>query len=626
MDQFMRYAGVEVINTERLQTYLDNGITPPGGVTFDVPRCEGLSEVLYPGTEFTTPLGDEPPWYDADDSDTWDFAGVLPLSVTGLDSTTRTVSVTQTVKGDGLAGQAIRGPQTIGVTAVLVGRTSEGVQAGLAWLRRVLHGACDAAEQPCGPRGSLETFTVCPTPVIGGVDLNTPVLWVNNDPNDASPGTWVALNGEFIENGMPGTLFRPFSSLDIIDGGDAPEAPDVIDGGDAPESPDVIISGESLVIEEGTLGGDLAGCTAGTVTVSWLLRAPEGTTSTVRLVLLDDSNTPIEEGPTYVITDVATAYDWEFPLGVSYEAWRPAFVTTDSVVVLSVTISTFDSLSPDECIAPYRRFFPVTTTVSGPTPVEVLDAECVEMLRVEWTWVSGSPYRYGVTDPVLLGMGWGQSPTLAAPGVTYDEGDGVTLTDATPWDCDPAAPVASCATDPAAPAIGTPPAAPVITDTTRPRITTEDVRDMWALIGPERVPANEGVLTIDLTAGADPVVGIRVRVWDDADGTGTVPDLCDFAYEFLIDYIPANGVLTIDGTAGTITTLCDGNTVPQDAAAGVRGAFGGPIEDPVVRCDRRYLVRVQWLDTYPRTAAPYYTLGDPNGDLTIDLSITPREG
>ena len=627
MDQYLRYGGTEVINTERLKAYVDNGIAPAGGVTFDIGYCEGLSEVLYPDGTFTTPLGDEPPWYDAEDPDTWDFAGLLPIEVTGLDSTTRTVDVVQTVKGNGLAGRPLRAPQTIGVTAVLVGRTTEGVKAGLAWLTRVLHGACDADERPCGPSATLEAFTVCPTPTVGGVDLDAPLTDILHDPHGTPAGVWYVRNGTFTEDGDPGTILRPFTTDDVIDAGDADDViPDAIDGGDATPAVDVIISESGTSLAEATLGGRLMDCVSGPVTLSWVLRAPSGGSATVRMVILDESNLPVETGPTFTVGPVEATYEWELPLGVEYAAWRPAIVTDDVVIVRSVTVHSFAPTSPTDCIAPYRRFFPVTTTTSGPVPVETIDTECVELIRVEWVWTSGSPYRYGVIDPVLLGMGWGQAPSLAAPGVTYDEGDGVTLISATPWNCSPEVPPVSCAIDPAAPTIGVPPALPVIADTSRPRITTQNVRDMWALVGPELVPANEGVFTIDLTAGPTPVVGIRVRVWDNADATGIVPDLCDFAYEFLIDYIPANGVLTIDGAAGTITTICDGATVPEDAAAGVRGAFGGPIEDPVVRCDRRYLVRVQWLDTYPRTALPYYEAGDPNGDLTIDLSITTREG
>ena len=147
---------------------------------------------------------------------------------------------------------------------------------------------------------------------------------------------------------------------------------------------------------------------------------------------------------------------------------------------------------------------------------------------------------------------------------------------------------------------------------------------MWALVGPEQIPGNEGTFTISISTDTEPVVGVRVRVWDDADADGTVPDNCDFAYEFLIDYVPEQSQMVIDGDS--ITTFCGGLAVPQDSSSDVRGAFGGPIQRPVVRCNRRYLVLVQWMDTFPRSAPGYFLVADPTGTLTLDLDVTIREG
>lgn len=629
-DGFLRYGGTEVVNLERLAAYLDNGLAPLGA-RIDVEGCDGLSEVIYsPGwVPYRTPIQDEPPWYDVEDPDTWDFAGVLPLEVTGLDATTRTVDFTQTLRGDGLPGRVQRSPQTIGVTALLVGRTTESVQAGLSWLRRVLHGACDADEQPCGPSGTLEAFTVCPGPLSDVPDLTAPLTVTLMHPNDESapPGAWYVTNGTFDVEDDDATMVIPYDVSDVVDAEDAsPDFTiDVYDGGGAEDTPSLLDGGNADFGEQAIIGGLQQSCTPASVTITWSLRGVDET-ATVELVILDDANIPVEHGPKYdVDTDDLHDYTWELPFGVDLDTWRPGLVVTHRIDVESVTIDGFAMFSPADCIAPYRRFLPVTSTTSGPTPVEDIDAGCAVLMKVEWVWVSGNPFRYGVTEPMVLGLGWGEEPTFDAPGVTWDEEGGAPIS-ATPWDCSPPSPVAGCAIDPAAPPFGTAPSMPVIVDTTRPRITTQSIRDVWANIGPEQVPTNEGVLTIDLGAGAEPVVGIRVRVWDDANADGTVPSNCEFAYEYLIDYVPENGVLTIDGTSNQITTLCAGNAVPQDASAGVRGDFGGPVKSPVVRCDRRYLVRIQWLDVYPRTAPGYYTSGDPNGDLSVNVYITPREG
>lgn len=633
-DGFLRYGGTEVANLERLAAYIENGLAPAGS-RIDVTPCEDLSEVIYsPGWRpYRTPIQDEPPWYDGDDPDTWDFAGVFPLEVTGLDDTTRTVEVTQTLRGDGLPGRVQRTPQTIAVTALLVGRTTESAQAGLAWLRRALHGSCDADEQPCGPAATLEVFTVCPAPVSIVADVDEPQsdasLFSPGAPSPGDPEDWSVTNGTFTIPGDDGTWVDPYDALDLTDALDAGSTvDDLIDGGGAVAVDDLIDGGTSRDVGAAILGGIKGTCNNGPVTITWGMAAVDDPSVVVQMVLLDESGRPFEYGPKVDVTDdtVFTYYTWDLPFGIDAAYWRAGLVVTDRVNVLVSQVTAHPLIDPTTCIAPYRRFLPVTTTVSGPNVVETIDADCAVLLRVEWVWVSGSPFRYGVTDPVLLGLGWGEDPTFDALGVSWDAGDPPTLVSATPWNCAPLAPVAGCAIDPASPSLGTAPALPVVVDTTRPRITTQNVRQVWAVVGPEQVPANEGVLSIDLAAGADPVVGIRVRVWDDANADGTVPNKCDFAYEYLVDYVPENGVLTIDGTSNQVTTMCAGNAVPQDAAAGVRGDYGGPVKTPVVRCDRRYLVLVQWLDTYPRTSAPYYTMGDPNGDLTLNLYVTPREG
>jgi hypothetical protein len=635
-ENLMIWSGTEVFNTERLAKYLSNGIVPEGAA-FDVDTCEGLAEALYGNTysPYTTPLQDEPPWFDAANPDTWEFAGLLPLEVTGLDDSTRTVEVIPTLSGDGLPGRVNRTPRTVGVTALLVGKTTEAVYAGLAWLERVLHGECDSDEQPCGPSGTLEFFTTCPTPLSGSAantDVTRLVDTINNPNAPADPSSmWSPANSTFVVpyNDDEGTILIPLDLADVLDAGESDTVAYEleIDGGPGGGVYDYLIGGLSNVEGSAVLGsGPFRGCNDGPVTIEWNMHTPNaGLVAVVQLVLLDDAGNVAEFGPKVDLAFDSDTTVWDLPFGVDVDLWRPGILVHDQVVVVDVTVRAYPLRDPLDCLAPYRRFLPLTTTTSGPKVVDIIDTGCVTLLRVEWVWVSGKPYRYSVTDNVLTGLGWGHAPSYAAPGVTYDDGGGAAIS-ATPWNCAPLPPVASCAIDPLAPTFGTPPAAPVIVDPLRPRITTQAIRSVWANIGPEQIPANEGVLSLDLVTDSDPIVGARVRVYDTADAAGTIPDLCDFAYEFLIDYIPADATLTIDGPSGQITTLCGGNPEPEDSSAGVRGAYGGPVMEPVVRCDRRYLVFVQWLNVYPRTAVGVYTSGDTEGSILVNAYLTTREG
>lgn len=632
---YVRVGGVEVINTERLAAYLDHGLAPLG-TAFDIDTCDGLAAAVE-GEAFVpyrTPVQDEPPWFDREDPDTWDFAGLLPLDITGLDDSTRTVAVADTLSRIGIPGRPIRGPRTMGVTATLIGRTSESVYAGLAWLQRVLYGGCDADESRCSSSAELSFFTVCPTPVAPTADLDVPVTVTMPSPSDpgASPDAWVATGGFFtepVETDDPdviGTVFYPYSIEPLTyDGGSSlTNASTVIDGGPSLDVLPIISGGDSGPVRgDGTVAGFEQSCNPGPIEVQWYLRADPQHDAV--MVIVDDSGAVIETGPTIFVTDAWEVYTWELPLGVDAAAWRPAIITSEVTEVGAVTIDSFALVSPEMCVDPYERTLPATVVTSGPTVTEVIDTGCGVILNVEWIWVALSPYRYGVNNTAITGLSWGDPPTFVAQGVTYDEGGGTAIP-ATPWNCAPPATESSCAIDPAAPTYGTPPVPPSIPDTGHVTITTQNVRSVWVNLGPEVTPANEGVLTVTLAAERDAVVGARVRVYDTADASGDVPDLCDFVYEYLIDYVPEDGVLTIDGTLDTFTTVCGAVSGPQDASAGVRGSYGGPTVSPVLRCDRRYLVLVQWLDVFPRTAPGFYTTGESQGDLTVGVGISIREG
>jgi hypothetical protein len=622
-----RYGNAEVINHERLATYVANGITAAGADITVEDVCEGLGAALDNTGPYRTPLLDQAPWVDDDNPDTYDFAGVMALEITGADGSTRTVEMQPTLGDGALPGRARRGPRTIGVTAMLVGSTSEGIDAGLSWLQRVLAGDCAGLDATCGPSATLEMLTVCPGPIIPTVDTNSPATTTVYDGDPLNPDDqWQPYGGSF-DTSIPGygTELTPYDAVDTIDAGDAddPDDTDPVDGGPSGGGGDYFDGGASTIEGSATIAvGPFQACNDGPITVTWTLSTPEtGIDANVQLVMVDEAGQPVLYGPKFLVTDASDTYEWEVPFGVDYDGWRPAVTTDDRLVVLSVSVTAYGFLALIDCVNPYRRLLPRTVTVSGPTVVDTIDAGCVLLHRVEWVWVVGSPYRYTPPDPVLVALSQASDPALVAPGVTW--GDGGTVA-ATPWNCALPAPETPCAIDPCAPGFGTPPALPVIAGTAA-TITTQNVKDLWVCVGPEQVPANDGVFTISLTP-TTPIVGARVRVYDTALGDCSVPDLCDFAYEYLIDYVPDDGVFTINGLTEEFTTLCDGGAVLADASPVVRGSYGGPTAVPVARCDRRYLIRVQWLALYPRTCVGLYTTGQPQGDLSVSVSVSTREG
>lgn len=153
---YFALGGVEVANHVRLQTYLETVGSPLTGVGTCV--CPTLTAEMLGDEPYVHPAVDEAPWYDPAVPASEDFAGLLVLSMDGMDDYPVKRSVTNSVTGGGVLGPARVLPRTIVVTAVLLGRTCCGVEYGLHWLSEVLQGcAGSACDGDC-----MEVYACCP--------------------------------------------------------------------------------------------------------------------------------------------------------------------------------------------------------------------------------------------------------------------------------------------------------------------------------------------------------------------------------------------------------------------------------------------------------------------------------
>ncbi|MFB7496097.1 hypothetical protein ACFC09_15620 [Streptomyces sp. NPDC056161] len=153
---YFTLGGVEVANHARLATYLETVGSPLTSAT--VCKCETFTAATVGDLPYTTPTEDGAPWYDPDVPESADFAGLLVLSMEGLDAHPVKRSVTNAVTGGGSFGPARAIPRTITVTAVLLGATCCAVEYGLHWLAEVLTG-CTSGE--CDG-DCLTLFNCCP--------------------------------------------------------------------------------------------------------------------------------------------------------------------------------------------------------------------------------------------------------------------------------------------------------------------------------------------------------------------------------------------------------------------------------------------------------------------------------
>src|SRR5262245_61770138 len=121
------YGGREVFNMGSLMAYVGNGVVPCGVSIRDGTGTWGELDVAL-GQTWTIPRIDQPPWFDLNDEDTLDFAGVLPIEVTGLNGSPRTVEMVPRLGYGSLPGRVQRAQRDIGVTALLVGSTTCGIE------------------------------------------------------------------------------------------------------------------------------------------------------------------------------------------------------------------------------------------------------------------------------------------------------------------------------------------------------------------------------------------------------------------------------------------------------------------------------------------------------------------
>lgn len=612
---YLRYAGTEVANVERLLTYVRNGVVDPD-VTVETPAyCpDGIRAAVGDGP-YRTPILDSPPWYDLTDGDSGDFAGLLVTDVTGAWGSTKTTTLTERAGDGAIIGTSRAASKALAVTAIGIARSQCGIDAGIAWLSAALHPPCSDPEA-LGNGGALEFFTCCP-------DTTCPI------PDPLADTTDIASTIEL-------TVRYPYTpvltgTVDYLVGGGSGPGPGYVAGGDADPETDVYVGGGALVPgaepdphghenEEGFFAGQVTDC--GTEQLVWdLTIASPGTgvdpCRVAFAAVSPDGGTFLWVEPWQDLTPGHHVLTWA-PVEV-FDTWRPALLVQPfaSVTVNSLTATERPLLTIDACVAPLRRSFQQVVTVDGPhvTATWGTDGE-VTLAQIEWTWTAADPYVYA--DPIALATGvpfgsGSPTPTYTHPGVTVGDNDYITASDTL---CPlPDATDDTCAANPACEALPAPPAAPVIPNPCLAVPTAYLRRGIE--IDPDVTPASAAALIFTVTVvdgGARE--GIRVRVYPDPDPDFGVADECAFSYEFTIDYLADGQTMTIDGASGRATVTCaDGSVVNADVA--LSGAYGGPFTFPTIGCGSRVFIAVDVPGSF---GLP------PPGTVLVDLAMTRREG
>lgn len=180
-DGWLSFAGTEVGNVSRIQTYANAEL--PGLLKQCDCECDTLAEAIG-DSPYTTAINDLAPWVDPEDESTWGFYGIMPLTITGLQDSTREYQIEENTQDGGVIGSMRHASKEWRITALLAARDEEALEAGYSWLMAVADGGCQG---PCGTGMQFCYLSSCPADL---EDLGTPqtsdleVFRQRRDPDD----------------------------------------------------------------------------------------------------------------------------------------------------------------------------------------------------------------------------------------------------------------------------------------------------------------------------------------------------------------------------------------------------------------------------------------------------------
>lgn len=157
---YVSFGGNEIVNSERTRGYAKTFDCPVNWFVGD--RCESLGEALG-DEEYVSGNIPLAPWYDLSLPDlSGRFFGVHGVSLSGLNSSTRSADTTEGIDDGGVIGRTRKGVRLVRARAVLTAKGRDALDYGINWLSSALDpGACGQHGTECGTT-DMEYFTECP--------------------------------------------------------------------------------------------------------------------------------------------------------------------------------------------------------------------------------------------------------------------------------------------------------------------------------------------------------------------------------------------------------------------------------------------------------------------------------
>lgn len=166
---FFTYAGTEIINVARVEQYAE-----AAGFGWFTPLYNNpsLPYLLGDGMRYSNPLQDDAPWTDPDIPESYEFHGIYPLEVAGIEDSTRASDVVESTKDGGIPGRLRHATKEVVFNVVLLAENDAAANYGFQWLKQALLGSpCgDSANSPCNGAD------LCYLSAMPAMDLTSPDL------------------------------------------------------------------------------------------------------------------------------------------------------------------------------------------------------------------------------------------------------------------------------------------------------------------------------------------------------------------------------------------------------------------------------------------------------------------
>jgi hypothetical protein len=625
---YLELGGREIVNGGRTSAYLS--LLLP---TLDIEPCndcDGLYELLGHKV-YTSPLVDQPNWFDPDNPDTWDFYGLYPLSFEGFEDATTQAAVTQFIYDGGAVSPPRRGTRSVRVTGLLIGLDRAAVSAGMVWLRQaLLPGACGSSSSRTCAGDHLTYFSTCPPLCQDAPDLDyalnhqDPVrecatgaimapLSICSLPYERHLYNAVCVDGpRIIEEYDPhcGSMVRV--EFTIVAGVPSPfgTARQVTDLAVDPVELPVVADYTCDPSSEGTLvqRTNAAPNPGPTVPEGWQTLDASYWNNNF------DSVTVHTPGGMSVKSQRHMPGGWAPQVlgGVAFAGGYDTIPGSMPVVTPGITYTVSAWMLPSADARGYIDVQGVNATGANVGPSVFAAGD----LAIANSWVRAAvtltpaagvvalrvSLRMEVPAPAVSTPGgyahFGEVLVEAATGAAaYFDGDSVSGDPAVTYAWfgmaghSPSRQVqqiyAGPIVDPDCPPVPSPPRPPVIDESCISDV--DEYRRFTVTIPADVVPRwSDLVPIVNLTTGNEAVRQLRVRFYSNPQQL-PVFDLvqCDFVGEFIVSYLPPNSTMTIDGTAQEVLIVGQAG-LAQTGSHLLYGSGGGPMVWPFMSCGSQY--------------------------------------